>query len=215
MSLQEYQILHDILIRFDLVRKRLPNPGVTVQGSDGYGEDGAISFVGGYEKKMTVFEIGQMMEGTIVELNASSPRTFFWPLYQIAEDDKINNPYMKSMGIPTDMLEPIKLGVLIRCLTALGILEIDISFSTSDSGLQLTFDRAGQIKGWADMLLNQYKEMKALFKWNHANHAGIGLGTSGFMGLGIYGTLLNNVSAGGALALNSVLGFSGRGSVQM
>jgi len=215
MSLQEYLILQDVLIRFDLVRKRLPNPGVTVQGTDGVGEAGAVSFVGGYEKKMTVGEIMTKIEGTILELNGTPPRTSFWPLFQTLEADKINNPFYRSGGIPLDMMELIKLGTLIRCLTALGILEIDISFSSSDSGLQLTFDRAGQIKGWADSMLADYKEMKTLFKWNHANHAGIAVGTNSFMGLGIYGTLMNNLSSGGALALNSVLGFSGRGSTQL
>ena len=215
MTLQEYSMLHDVLIRLDLVRKRIPNPGVTVQGTDRVGEDGVVSFAGGFEKKMTVDEIMRMMEGAIFELNATPPRTAYWPIYDTEDSDKLYNPYLRASGIPADMGEVAKLGTLIRCLVSVGILEVDISFSTSDSGLQLTFDRAGQIKGWADALLNEYKEMKALFKWNHANHAGVGVGTVPWAAYGIWGTLMNNVSYGGQLALHSVLGFTARGNVPL
>lgn len=215
MTLQEYTILHDVLIRFDLVRKRIPNPGVSVQGTDGVGESGVVAFSGGYEKKMTVGEVMQMMEGTIVEVNATTPRTTYWPVYSDEDSDKTYVPYLRTSGIPSDMMELVKLGTMIRCLVSMGILEVDISFSTSDSGLQLTFDRAGLYKGWADFMLKQYDEMKVLVKWNHANHAGVGIGTVPWAAYGIWGTLMNNVSYGGQLALHSVLGFTARGNVPM
>lgn len=215
MSLQEYNILTDVLIRFDLVRRRLPNPGIGIASTDGIGEDGVVSFTGGHEKKMTVDEIMRMSEGAVLEINGSPPRTGFWPAYQTLESDKLYNPYRYTGGIPNDMIELVKMGTLIRCLMAMGLLEVDISFSTSDSGLQITFDRAEKIKGWRGELLTEYKEMKTLVKWNHANHAGVGVGTVPWSAVGIWGTLMNNVSSGGMLALNSVLGFTSRGNVPM
>jgi hypothetical protein len=112
------------------------------------------------------------------------------------------------------MIELVKLGTLIRCLLAMGILETDISFSTSDSGLQLTFDRANQIKGWRGDLLAEYKDAKALFKWNHANHSGVGVGTYPYA-MGLWGPMLNNVMSGGTMAVNSLLGFNAKGNVPM
>ena len=215
MSLQEYNILIDVLIRFDLVRRRLPNPGIGIASTDGIGENGVVAFTGGHEKKMTVDEIMRMVEGSILEINGTPPRTSFWPMYQNLESDIGYNPYRYMGGIPNDMMELVKVGALLRCLMAVGLLEVDISFSTSDSGLQLTFDRAEKIKGWRGELLNEYKDQKTLFKWNHANHAGVGVGTVPWSAVGIWGTLMNNLSSGGQLALNSVLGFTSRGNVPM
>ena len=211
----EYQMLMDLLIRLDLVRRRLPNPGFGVSSVNDIGQNGMVTFSGGFDKKMTVGEIMYMMAGAIVEINASPPRTFFWPMFYDSESDSVYNPYYKNMGVPYDMRDLVVLGTLIRCLVALGILEVDINFSTTDSGLQITFDRVGSIKGWHDQLLAEYKEMKSLFKWNHANHAGIGVGTAPWAVFGIWGTLMNNVQAGGALALSSLLGFNQRGNVPL
>lgn len=215
MTLQEYDILQDVLIRFDLVRRRLPNPGVSISSIDGVGEDGVVAFTGGNEKKKSVEEIMRMIVGSVLEINGLPPRTAFWPFFETVEGDKINNPYMRPQGLPNDMIELIKLGALIRCLISAGIMEVDISFSTSDSGLQLTFERHSAVKGWHDALLQQYDKDKTLFKWNHANHAGVGVGTVPWAAYGIWGTLMNNVSSGGQLALTSILGFSARGNVPM
>jgi len=215
MSLNEYEMLQNVITRFDLVRKRLPNPGVAISSTDGVGQNGVVSFAGGFEKKMTVREIMQMMMGTIIEINGSPPRTSFFPSFQTSEDDIISNPYQKNLGFPYDMSELVIMGTLIRCLIATGIMEVDISFTVSDSGLQLTFDRVSHIKGWHDSLLAEYKEQKSLFKWNHANHAGVGLGSTPFAAYGLWGTLMNNASYGGQLALHSVLGFTARGNVPM
>lgn len=215
MTLHEYVILEDILTRLDLVRKRLPNPGFGVSSVNDVGQNGTVTFSGGFEKKMTVGEIMRMMEGTIVEINSTSPQTSFWPMYSNVDNDKVSNPYQQQFGIPYDMRDLIVTGTLIRCLIAIGILEVDISFSTSDSGLQITFDRASHVKGWHDTLLQEYKESKSQFKWNHANHAGVGVGTTPWAAYGIWGTLMNNVSYGGQLALNSVLGFNASGNVPM
>lgn len=215
MTLQEYTILNDVLIRFDLVRRRMPNPGIGIASTDGIGEDGVVAFTGGNEKKMTISELMQMVEGALLEVNGTPPRTGFWPMYLDPDGDKAYNPYYSSAGIPNDMMELVKMGTLIRCLIAMGILEVDISFSTSDSGLQLTFDRASHLKGWHDGLLTEYKEMKSLFKWNHANHAGVGLGTLPWNATGLWGTLMNNATVGGTLGLNSLLGFTSRGNIPL
>jgi len=213
MTLHEYQILDDVLIRLDLVRRRLPNPGVGISSTDGIGQDGIVAFTGGFEKKMTVKEIMRMIEGTIVEINSTPPRTNFWPVYLDIDLDKKGNPYLRG-GFPMDMFDLTRLGSLIRCLIAVGILEVDISFSTSDSGLQLSFERHSHIKGWHDALLTEYKEQKALFKWNHCAPP-TGVGTFPWAAMGIWGTLMNNVTQGGQLALHSVLGFTARGNVPM
>ena len=215
MSLNEYQILHNVITRFDLVRKRLPNPGIGVSSTNDIGQNGTVSFAGGHEKKMTVLEIMQMMTGTIIELNGTPPRTTFFPLFQSAEADIATNPYTKNMGFPLDMSELVVMGTLIRCLIATGLMEVDMSFSVSDSGLQLTFDRVSHVKGWHDALLTEYKEQKTLFKWNHANHRGVGIGTSPWSAMGIWGTLMNSASYGGQLSLQTVLGINSRGNVPM
>jgi hypothetical protein len=215
MSYQEYVVIQNVLTRLDLVRRRYPNPGFAVSTTNSVGQDGTVSFAGGYEKKLTIGEIGQMMEGTIVEINATSPMTYFWPQFMSKESDPFSNPYGIVQGLPYDMVELIILGTLIRALMAIGILEVDISFSASESGLQITFDRASQIKGWRDALLTEYKETKAVFKWNYANHYGVGIGTTPWASQGLWGTLLNNVTYGGSLAYTSIMGFAAKGNVPL
>jgi len=215
MSYQEYQIINNVLIRLDLVRRRLPNPGTGISSVNGVGQAGIVSYVGGFEKKMTIEEIGRMMEGTVIELNMTPPQTSYWPAFSTTTQDKATTPYSMN-GFPYDMVELATQGTLIRCLLALGLLEVDISFSTSDSGLQLTFDRVGNVKSWYDSLLTQYKEDKTLFKWNHASHSGVGVGTSPWIVSGIWGTMVNQVGFGaGQLALNSILGIGSRGNIPM
>lgn len=208
VSYQEYVILQNVLVRLDLVRKRFPNPGFAVNTTNSVGENGTVSFSGGFEKKMTLNEIGQMMEGCIVELNATPPMTYYWPSFMTTTSDVFTNPYTNVTGMPFDMIDIVVLGTLIRCLIAVGILEVDIHFTASESGLQLTFDRATHVKGWRDALLQEYKDLKALFKWNHANHAGVGIGTTPWSAVGVWGTLFNNVSYGGSIAFSSVMGFN-------
>jgi len=218
MTLPEYSILNDVLIRLDLVRRRLPNPGSGLSSTDGIGENGTVSYTGGYEKKMTALEVMFMIEAAIVDINGFPPRTPYWPAFYDADSDKINNPYRRGVGsnsFPMDLTQLVVLGTMLRCLISVGILEVDISFSSTDSGLQLTFDRANHYKGWYDTLVNDYNTQRSLFKWNHANHAGVGLGSLPWTATGPWGTLMNNASAGGALGLQSVLGFSARGNVQL
>jgi hypothetical protein len=215
VSYPEYFIIRQLLTRLDLVRRRLPNPGVTVSGSNGVGNNGVVSFSGGYEKKFAISELMQFIEGTIFEVNWTSPQTTFWPTFMTADTEKINNPYARSQGLPNDMVEIVVQGAILKALVSWGFLEVDLSFSTTDSGLSITFDRVSHVKGWHDTMFQNYEQSKKLFKMNYANHSGIGVGTYPYAAYGIYGTMMNNVQVGGALAMTSLLGWSLRGSTPM
>lgn len=207
MSFTEYNILQHVLTRLDLVRRRLPNPGYTVSSTNSVGQNGTVSMSGGFDKKFSVTELVQMIEGAIIEINWTSPMTYFWPLYMTAAQEVQTNPYSRSEGLPFAMVDLITQGAILRALVAWGILEIDMSFSTSDSGLQITFDRVAHVKGWHDSLLMDYQKQKDLFKMNFANHSGVGIGSTPYALQGIFGTALNNVSSGGNLSMTSLLGW--------
>ena len=211
----EYEILHNTLLRLDLVRRRMPNPGFILSSTNNIGQDGTVAMSGGFYKKMTVYEVMQIIMATIVEINCTSPRTNFWPIFQDIAADKSNNPLRSFHGFPFELIDLCTTGAIIRCLIALGLLEVDINFSTSDSGLQLTFDRVSHTKGWHDSLLQGYKEEKYKMKMNYANHYGVSVGTLPFAALGAWGTLVNNASAGGQLAMTTVMGLNIGGNVPM
>lgn len=215
LTLQEYLILKDLLIRFDLVRRRLPNPGTTISSTNSVGQNGSVSFAGGHEKKMTVSELITMMTGAIIELNWTPPQTSYWPIFTDLATDKLYNPYQKNTGLPFDMVDLVVRASLIRCLCSMGILEVDVSFTVTDSGLSITFDRATPTKGWHDSLIQQYIADKTLFKWNHANHYGVAIGTYQLPTVGAWGSLLNNVTYGGQMSLGSLLGFGSIGTTPM
>ena len=206
VSYQEYAILQAVLARLDLVRRRYPNPGFAINSTNNIGQDGNVSFAGGFEKKLSIDELMTMIMGTIVEINATSPTTSFWPAFMSSSADKFTNPYNSVVGLPWNMLELVTLGVLIRGMYSIGMLEIDINFSASESGLQLTFDRDAKIKSWQDSMLQDYTKTKMEFKMEYVPN-GYGVGTFGGAGLGVYGSLWNMASSGGSLAMSS-LGFS-------
>jgi hypothetical protein len=207
MSFTEYNILQHVLTRLDLVRRRLPNPGYTVSSTNSVGQNGTVSMSGGFDKKFAVTELVQMIEGAIIEINWTSPMTYFWPLYMTAGQEAQTNPYSRSEGLPFAMVDLITQGAILRALAAWGILEIDMSFSTSDSGLQITFDRVQHVQSWHSALLADYQKQKDVFKMNFANHSGVGIGSTPYALQGIFGTALNNVSAGGNLSMTSLLGW--------
>ena len=208
MTYTEYTILQQVLTRIDLVRRRLPNPGYTVASTNSVGQNGAVSMSGGFDKKFAVDELSQIIDGSIIELNWTSPMTYFWPTFSSADQEKTNNPYRKSTGLPFTMVDLIVQGAILRVLVAWGILEIDMSFSTSDSGLSITFDRVGHVQSWHSALLQDYQAQKEKFKMNYANHAGVGIGSTPYALQGIFGTAMNNVSAGGGnLSMTSLLGW--------
>jgi hypothetical protein len=207
MSFTEYNILQHVLTRLDLVRRRLPNPGYTVSSTNSVGQDGTVSMSGGFDKKFAVTELVQIIEGSIIEINWTSPMTSFWPQYMTINQEKQTNPYSRSEGLPFAMVDLITQGAILRALVAWGILEIDMSFSTSDSGLQITFDRVGHVQSWHNALLMDYQKQKDVFKMNFANHSGVGIGSTPYAIQGLFGTALNNVSQGGNLSMTSLLGW--------
>src|SRR5271157_997484 len=114
LTFLEYQILSDVLIRLDLVRRRLPNPGYTLSSTNDIGQNGTVAFSGGFYKKMTADEIIHMMAGTIVEINATPPRTALWPMFQNINADKKNNPYFGFSGMPYEFRDLVTLRTVIR-----------------------------------------------------------------------------------------------------
>lgn len=215
ISLSEYNILQNVLLRIDTVRRRFPNPGVGITSQSGVGQDGVVSFAGGYEKKFTVTELIQMIQGAMIEINLHPPATNFWPTILTKTQDKMSNPYSRSEGLPFKMSELVVQGALIRCLVAWGLLEVDLQFTTSDSGLQISFDRVASVQSWHTNLLQDYQNQKTLLKWDCANHYGVGIGTVPWAATGWLGTALNNIQTGGTLAMTSLLGYYQRGNVPM
>jgi hypothetical protein len=216
MTWVEHEVIQMLITRVDLIRKRFPNPGVTISSSDYIGENGVVSFAGGWDKKFSLEELRQMVEGSLLEINWQPPATTYWWQFSNTDTDKQMNPYYRTFcGIPYDLVDLIVRGAVIRCLDAWGILEIDINFSTSDAGLVLTYDRVGHIASWMQSLIAKYNADKMSAKWNYANHAGIGVGSYPFAAMGWVGFAMNQVSQTGVTPLSSMLGFGIRGNVPM
>jgi hypothetical protein len=218
MTWAEHEVIQMLLTRIDLVRRRLPNPGVTISNTDNIGMDGVVSFAGGWDKKFSLEELRQMIDGSLIELNVHPPTTERWWQFTSNNVDKTYNPYSRTpgaSGVIYEMIDTLVLGALIRCLHAWGILEIDINFSTSDSGLTITYDRVGQIASWMQNLLNDYQERKYYVKMNSINSFGVGVGSYPFAAMGWVGTAMNQVSQSGITPLSSMLGFGLRGNVPL
>lgn len=218
MTWAEYEVIQMLLTRIDLVRRRLPNPGVTISDVDNVGSGGVVSFAGGWDKKFSLEELRQMIDGSLMELNIHPPTTERWWQFTATDVDKSYNPYARTSsggGIAYEMIDTLVLGGLIRCLVAWGILEIDINFSTTDSGLTITYDRVGHIASWMQNLLNDYQERKYYVKMNSINSFGVGVGSYPFAAMGWVGTAMNQVSQSGITPLSSMLGFGLRGNVPL
>lgn len=221
MSLTEYEIIQMLLTRIDMIRKRFPNPGVTITDVDSVGQDGStVSFSGGWDKKFSLEELRQMIEGTLIECNAHPPHTSFYWQYSTTTTDVYSNPYTRTSanatGVPYELVDLIVQGAVIRCLVAWGILEIDINFSTSDAGLTITYERVGHIASWMDRLLNEFKVQKDFIKMHYVNSYGIGVGTMPFGATALWGMMLNQVTGPtGITPLSSMLGFGIRSNVPL
>jgi hypothetical protein len=217
VSSAEYQILKHVLDRIDLVRKRLPNPGTVIEDIDGIGDGGVVSMAGGYPKKFSISEVMRFIEGALIEINIHPPSTQFYWNFTSSDVDKINNPYLKesAVGIPYRITDLLVQGAMIRALVAWGILEVDLNFTTSDSGLQITYDKVNYVASWMDRLLVSYQKEKELVKWDFANHAGIGVGSLPYEATGIFGTALNMIQHSGIMPLTSMLGFNIRTNVPL
>lgn len=219
MTWAEHEIIQMLLTRVDLIRRRFPNPGVTISDTDGVGQQGVLSFSGGWDKKFALEELRQMIEGTLIEINVHPPATPYYWAYNNTAADKLANPYQRNTGIsgiPYEFVDLIVQGAMIRCLNAWGVLEIDISFSTSDSGLTITYDRVGKIASWMQNLLNEYKNQKDFIKMNFVNSYGVGVGTMPFGATALWGMMMNNVTGPtGMTPLSSMLGFGIRANSPM
>jgi len=207
MSFSELTILQHVLTRIDSIRKRLPNPSYSIDSTNAVGQDGTVSMAGGFDKKFSIQELMQMIEGSIAEINWTSPKTNFWPIFMTHDEERKTSPYLKNSGVPFDMFDLVVQGAVLRAMVAWGILEIDLSFNVSDSGLNISFDRVGAITGFRGSLLTEYNEQKGQFKWKYANHAGVGVGTIPYSMQGLLGIALNNVASNGSLAMSSLLGW--------
>ena len=218
MTWTEHEVIQMLLTRIDLIRRRLPNPGVTISDTDYVGMGGVVSFAGGWDKKFSLEELRQMIDGALIEINMHPPTTERWWQFTTTDVDKKYNPYYRTpsgSGVLYEMIDTIVLGATIRCLMAWGILEIDINFSTSDSGLTITYDRVGPITSWMQNLLTTYNDRKYYVKMNSINSFGVGVGSYPFAAMGWVGTAMNQVSQSGITPLSSMLGFGLRGNVPL
>jgi len=217
MTWAEHEVIQMLLSRIDLIRRRFPNPGPTISDTDAIGQGGVIGFGGGWDKKFSLEELRHMVEGALIEVNIHPPATEFWWQYSSEDRDKAYSPYQRSesLGIPYKFIDLIVHGAIIRCLTAWGILEIDINFSSSDSGLTITYDRVGHISTWMQNLLNDYKEMKTFIKMDSINSYGVGVGTYPFAVSALWGAAMNMISQGGTVPLSSMLGFGIRANTPL
>jgi len=205
MTYDEYMLLKNLLIRIDMVRRRYPNPGTVINDTDGIGDGGAVSFAGGWEKKFSVEELISFIEGSLVEVNIHPPATWFYWRYLSEDEDKQTNPYMARNRIPYKLSDLIVQGAMIRALISWGILEVDVNFSTSDSGLSLTYDRVGHVSGWTDKLLAEFKAQKDFIKYDCVNSYGVAVGTLPFSSMGIFDAVANMASQSGVLGMSTLL----------
>lgn len=205
LTYDEYLLLKNLLTRIDMVRRRFPNPGAVIQDTDGIGDGGVVSFSGGWDKKFSIEELISFIEGSLVEVNIHPPATFFYWKFLSETEDKLTNPYMSQNRIPYKLSDLIVQGAMIRALIAWGILEVDVSFSTSDSGLSLTYDRVGHVSGWTDKLLAEFKSQKDFIKWDCVNSYGVAVGSLPFSSMGILDAVANMASQSGILSMNTLL----------
>jgi len=217
MTWAEYEIIQMLLTRIDLIRRRFPNPGATISDTDGIGQGGVVGFAGGWDKKFSLEELRQMVDGALIEVNIHPPATEHWWEFIAEDSDAVSNPYSRTLGagIPYKFVDLIVQGALIRSLNAWGILEIDLSFTTSDSGLAITYDHVNPIASWMQNLLNEYKSQKDMIKWDSVNSMGIGVGTYPFAVSAMWGAAMNMISQGGTVPLSSMLGFGIRANTPM
>jgi len=220
MTWAEHEIIQMLLTRIDLIRRRFPNPGVTISDTDNVGQGGVVSFAGGWDKKFSLEELRQMIEGTLIEVNAHPPHTPYYWQYGNESMDKSASPYARTgsgiSGVPYELVDLIVQGAVLRCLVAWGILEIDINFSTSDAGLTITYERVGHISSWMQNLLNGYNTQKDFIKMHFVNSYGVGVGTMPFGATALWGFMLNQTTGPtGITPLSSLLGFGIRANVPL
>jgi hypothetical protein len=207
ITLQELEIFESLRTRVDLVRKRLPNPGTVINDTDGIGDGGVVGYAGGFDKKFSLIEYLEFINGALIEINITSPATQFWWDYTSASMDMLSNPYNRNSGVPFKIQDLIVLGGMIRALVSWGILEVDLNFNTVDSNLSVTFDRSSQVASWQQNILNEFNSKVKLFKWDFVNSYGVALGSTPYQLLGLWGKVAGMTMQGSTLSMNSVLGY--------
>ena len=205
--MQELEIFESLRTRVDLVRKRLPKPGTVINYKDGIGDGGVVGYAGGFDKKFSLIEYLEFINGALIEINITSPATQFWWDYTSASMDMLSNPYNRNSGVPFKIQDLIVLGGMIRALVSWGILEVDLNFNTVDSNLSVTFDRSSQVASWQQNILNEFNSKVKLFKWDFVNSYGVALGSTPYQLLGLWGKVAGMTMQGSTLSMNSVLGY--------
>lgn len=212
-TFQEVQLIESLITRIDMVRKRLPNPGRSITADSSVGQNGVVSHAGGFEKKFSLKELVQFIEGAIVEVNIHPPATQFYWWFTTVDSEKSTNPYnwTPANGVPYKWMDLILQGAMIRALISWGILEVDVHFTTSDNGLSITYDRVNYVSSWFDRLLAEFKQQKDFIKWDSVNSMGVGVGSIAFAATGWLGQASGMISQNGVLPMNSLMGFNTRG----
>lgn len=209
ISLLELEILSSVKDRVDTVRKRLPNPGTIINDTDGIGDGGMVDYAGGFYKKFEIEEYLRFMQGALIEVNITSPKTEFWWEFLHKDVDLNPNPYKRGRGVPVSLSELIVKGAVIRALNAWGLLEVDLGFQTNDSGLALTFNRSPQILSWLNVFIADYEKNKKDVKMDFINSYGVAVGTAPFFMAGLWGRMVGMTASHNTMALSSILGFNG------
>ena len=208
VSLQELEILETLKSRVDLVRRRLPNPGTFINDTDGIGDGGVVAYAGGFYKKFSIDEYLQFINGTLIEVNIVAPATKFWWDFSHKDADLNPNPYSHYRGVPFQLTDLLVQGSTIRALYAWGLLEVDLGFQTSDSGLTISFQRSPQIASWIQTFIAEYEKQKRITKMDFVNSYGVAVGTSPYFIAGLYGKMVGMTAINGNIALNTLLGFN-------
>jgi len=166
----EYLVLKQLIVRLDHVRRRYPSR---------------------FEKKYSVDELLVCVEAALVDVNLTPPRTNFWWLYSPEVTGQVQVNPMTSpggQGVPEILFNLIVQGAIIHALITKGILEVDLNFSYSDQGIQLTYDNASHYSSWYDRMLAGYTQQKTLLKQNF-RPKGLAIGTIAEFGLGWFGMI--------------------------
>lgn len=205
---QELEILNNVMLRVDMVRKRLPNPGVVIDSTANVGDNGVVDYSGGFSKKFTVEEYLQFINGSLIEINITPPATKMWWTFVPNDIDMNPNPYLATnTGVPIKVSDLIVQGSIIRSLVAWGLLEVDIAFNSTDSNLSISFDRGGAVQSWMAALTNEFTRQLKIAKWDFVNSYGVALGTSPYQLLGLWGNMCGTLSQNGSLSVNTLMGY--------
>lgn len=175
MTELEFKVLKQLITQLDKVRRHYPTK---------------------FEKKYSIEELLVCMEAALVDINITSPVTQFWWTFvpATAGQTQINPMNAPNAGVPEIMFNLLVQGALIHALITKGILEVDLNFNYSDSGLTLTYDNASQYSSWYDRLTQAYTQQKTIMK-QHWRPRGMGIGTIPEFGFGWFGQinqLMNN-----------------------